>query len=168
MRRIILLTTALILGGAVSANAQDWTGGYVGAQLGYGDVSGFASGDGLLGGVHAGYNYDFGAWVLGGELDYDFANIDVTGGTLDDVARAKLRAGVDLGSSLLYATAGYAHAGTSLGNDSGYFAGIGLSYALSNTLMLSGEVLEHRFNDFGGPGADLDATTLTARISYRF
>lgn len=65
------------------AAVSDWTGGYVGAQLGYGAVdSGGAGlgGGGALGGVHAGYRYDFGRNVAGIELDYDVADGDLGNG----------------------------------------------------------------------------------------
>ena len=48
------------------APGLDWTGAYVGAQLGYGDVDSNGAGldgNGWLGGVHAGYRWDLGNWV---------------------------------------------------------------------------------------------------------
>lgn len=57
----------------------DWTGFYAGGQLGYADIDGTGAADGSGGtyGVHGGYNYDFGQFVLGGEVDYDKLDIDL-------------------------------------------------------------------------------------------
>jgi outer membrane immunogenic protein len=155
----------------------DWGGAYVGAQLGYGKVtSGGAGldGNGAIGGVHAGYRYDFGKAVVGAELDYDLANVDLDTpeSSLDNVARLKLMAGADLGRTLVYGTIGGAYANATVGgadlSDKGYFAGIGADYALTDQWTVGGEVLAHRFNDFDGSGVDLKATTATVRASFNF
>ncbi|MEO0381650.1 MAG: porin family protein, partial [Pseudomonadota bacterium] len=119
---------------AVVPQGGDWTGGYAGVQLGYGDVdgTGAADGDDVLFGVHLGYDYDFGTFVLGGELDYDGGDIDLNGAaTVDSVARLKLRAGYDFGPTLAYFTAGVADVDTSLGSESGEFYGIGAVYQIN-------------------------------------
>src|SRR6056297_465975 len=61
------------------APAPMWTGPYAGGQVGFGNFEqGSDSGSGLLGGVHAGYMHQFdGGFVLGGEVDYDFADIEL-------------------------------------------------------------------------------------------
>lgn len=159
------------------APGGDWTGFYAGAQLGYADVDSNDAGldgDDILGGLHGGYRYDFGQAVIGAEIDYDFADIELGDGlgSLDSVARAKLMAGADLGRTLVYGTAGYAYAtadvvGTDLEGD-GYFLGVGATYAMNDRFTLGGEVLFHTFDDFDDSGVDIDATTLTARASFRF
>ncbi len=151
----------------------DWTGFYTGLQLGFADADGPGALDGDNGtyGFHAGYDYDFGRFVLGGELDYDETDIDLNNGaaTVDSVARAKLKAGYDLGQTLIYATGGYARADTSLGDEDGAFYGIGATYRITDRYSVGAELLEHRFNDVGGvAGSDLDATTFTVRGSLRF
>ncbi len=156
----------------------EWGGFYVGAGLGYGDVGSSTDtldGSGILGGVQAGYRYDFGKAVVGGELEYDITGIDLgttAGDQLDSVARLKAMAGADLGRTLVYGTAGYAYADASVGggslSDSGWFAGLGADYALSDRLSVGAEVLAHKFDDFDGSGVDLDATTAKARINLRF
>ena len=159
------------------AASFDWSGLYVGAQLGYGDVgssSGTLDGSGTLGGVHAGYRWDFGSFVAGAEFDYDMASIDLgaTGDTLDDVARLKLSGGAEFGNALVYGTTGIARAGATVGGselgDNGYFLGAGVDYAITDQWVLGAELMQHRFDDFGGSGVDLDATTLKARVSLRF
>jgi len=149
----------------------DWTGGYAGLNLGYGDVdgTGAADGDDTTYGLHVGYDYDFGTWVLGGELEYDEIDIDLAGAAnADSVTRLKLRGGYDLGRTLIYATAGAARLQTSIGDDTGEFIGVGVAYQVSDRFTVGGELLEHRFDDIGGTGVDADATTFNVRGSFRF
>ena len=151
----------------------DWTGFYGGLNLGYADVETNidANGDDMSYGLHVGYDYDFGQFVLGGELDYDKTDISLGGGaaSIDSVARAKLRAGYDLGRTLVYATAGAARADTSVGDETGPFVGLGVAYQVTDRYLIGAEVLEHRFDDVGGvAGNDIDATTFSIRGSLRF
>lgn len=154
--------------------STDWTGFYTGLQLGYGDVSsdsGLLDGSNELYGFHAGYDYDFGNFVLGAELDYDKGDIDLGGGAgnIDSIARLKFKGGYDLGDTLLYATAGAARADTSFGDETGPFVGIGATYRVTDRYTVGAELLQHRFDDVGGiAGNDLDATTFTVRGSIRF
>jgi outer membrane immunogenic protein len=161
----------------VYAPSADWSGGYVGAQLGYGDVSassGAGDNDGVIGGLHAGYLYDFGQFVAGAELDFDLMDIDLGAtGDVENVARLKLIAGVDMGQTLFYATGGVARAkvgnvGGGSDTDNGYVLGLGVAYAVSDQMTVGAEILGHRFDDFAGTGIDVDATAVTARVSYRF
>ncbi|MDP3196554.1 outer membrane protein [Tabrizicola sp.] len=160
-----------------AAPGLDWTGGYVGAQLGYGDVdssTGALEGYGWLGGVHAGYRWDMGNWVAGTELSYDTASIDLgaDAGTLDDVMALKLTAGREIGNSLVYGALGVAQANATVGtaelSDNGLVYGVGFDYALTERVTVGGEVLQHQFDDFDGSGVDLDATTLKAKVALRF
>lgn len=155
----------------------DWSGAYVGAQLGYGDIDSNGAGldgNGAIGGVHAGYRADFGKFVAGAELDYDVADTELGAGagTLDNVARIKLMGGIDLGRALLYATAGAAYADATVGaaelSDNGTFAGVGLDYAVSDRFTVGGEYLMHKFDDFDASGVDLDVDTIKAKVSFTF
>jgi opacity protein-like surface antigen len=169
-----LPATALAVFAAAPAVAQDWTGFYAGGQLGYGDLSDDLSGSGYLGGVHAGYMTDLGSFVLGGEVDYDAADLEIGGGpdSIDAVTRLKLRGGYDLGPSLIYATAGWAHANAEVGgadfSDDGWFGGVGMAYQVNDQWLVGGELLQHRFEDFDGTGLDIEATTVTLRASLQF
>ena len=155
----------------------DWAGGYVGAQLGYGDIKsggGGLDGNGTIGGVFAGYRADFGKFVAGAELNYDASNIDLGAGagTLDNVTRLKLIGGADLGRALVYGTVGAAYAEATVGGstlkDNGYFGGIGVDYKLSDSWSVGGEYLAHRFNNFDNSGVDLRVNTVEAKVSYNF
>ena len=162
----------------VAAPGMDWSGAYAGVQLGYADVDsngGGLDGDGMIGGIHGGYLWDFGNVVAGAEVDYDSANVDLgtaAGDSLDDVARLKLILGTEFGRSLVYGTVGAAHASATVGgedlSDTGWFLGAGMDYAVSDRWSVGGEVLQHQFDDFDGSGVDFDATTVKAKVSMRF
>jgi opacity protein-like surface antigen len=158
----------------VPSVARDWTGFYGGGRFGWGDLGRDASGDGVIGGLYLGYLYDFGGWALGVEGGYDAADIDVeaggaTVGSLDEVWRLGVRGGVTTGDIFAYGTAGVARARVSnIGSENGWYGGLGLEYALDDNWRLGGEVLYHRFDDFGPTAVNVSATTIQARLSYRF
>ncbi len=171
MKTILAAMTALTLV-AAPAMAGDWTGGYVGAGVGWADIDGpgTLNGDDSTYGLHLGYDYDFGDWVVGGELAYDWANIDLgTGvGTADNLGSLKMKAGYDFGDALGYVVLGGSRAYTSLGDDTGLVYGVGVAYAINDQWTLSGEVLRHDFNNFNGTGVDADADVIQVRASFRF
>ena len=155
------------------AQTTDWTGFYGGLQFGTADAGGDAGLDGNAKtyGLHAGYDFDLGDYVLGAEIDYDKTDIDLNGGAanIDDVARLKFKGGYDLGSTLIYATAGAASADTSVGTETGAFYGLGVTFKVTERYTIGAEVLDHRFSDVGGTaGADLDVTTFNIRGGIRF
>jgi len=158
----------------LAAPSADWTGAYAGLQLGYGtgDVDG-TDFDGVLGGAHVGYRADFGSWVLGGELDYNLADLGLDGGAgeIDEIARLKLQAGYDLGDSLVYATAGGAYAGADIGgslSDTGWAAGLGFDTRITSNMTAGVEYLYHEFSNFDGTGSDVTANTISAKVGFQF
>ncbi len=158
---------------STQGSIQDWTGAYVGGQLGWGMVDTNlpeVDGDDILGGVVAGYDFDFGQFVVGAGLDYDIADINVGGAaTLENVWRAKVRGGIKIGDGLAYATTGFAQAQTStLGTDDGYFIGAGYEHILTANFAVGGEILYHDFNNFNSTTTDIEATTLQLRGTFRF
>lgn len=146
-----------------AANAQDWSGPYIGADLGYAtgdssskvalsgawasesqglrdDVTRLYSADlepdGATFGVHAGFNHQFaGAYVIGGEVSYDYADISgsralgqtptttfptltyAPSNSLDvqGLLNARARFGYSFGSVLGYVSVGYATADVEVG-----------------------------------------------------
>ncbi|WP_245962862.1 outer membrane protein [Roseovarius halotolerans] len=154
--------------------SPDWTGGYVGGQLGYGNVDTNApgvDGDGAIGGLVMGYDYDFGQWVAGAGLDYDWADIGLGAGnpTIENVLRVKLRGGYKIGNGLLYGTGGWAQADTdTLGDDDGYFIGAGYEHMITQNFAMGGEVLYHEFDNFNSTNTDVEATTVQVRGTFRF
>jgi len=158
---------------AVAAPSTDWSGLYGGVQLGYGDVgssTGALDGNGFSGGLFGGYRADLGQFVAGVEGNYDKTDFTLGGGaaSVDSIARLKLIGGYDLGPALVYGTVAAVRADSTLGADNGWGAGVGVDYALSNGMTLGAELMEHRFDNFVGSGTDLDATTVNARLGFRF
>ena len=172
-KTFLLLLAPLVISGSALAQSPDWTGGYAGIQLGFANVDTNlpgASGDGAIAGIVGGYDWDLGAWVLGLGADLDFADIGV-GATadLEEVWRIKFRGGYKIGRGLAYGTAGYANADTDvLGDDDGYFIGAGYEHLLAPNFSLGGELLYHEFDDFNATPADIDATTVQVRGTFRF
>ena len=182
---------------APAAQGGDWTGAYVGLQASA--VDGTTARDpgadvwdfnGGLYGAHVGYIHDYGRFVLGGELEYDQGNVGSefrpafgvgdAGVDLDWIARLKLRAGYDLGRTLVYATGGAARASASTapglpgidpGKMDGYFLGAGIDHQIAEQFTAGVEVLTHRFGDFeNSPLVDTetDLTSISLRFGYRF
>jgi outer membrane immunogenic protein len=185
-----------------------WTGFYVGGQVGYGwnandndfaapvgytvggvPFTGFGGdeGDGFLAGVHAGYNVQFGSFVVGvegdvegvfGDDDDDFAGVIVGPGgvpvayaipsnSIDWQGSIRARAGFAFDRALVYATGGFAFAGLSDGigssNDdtlTGWTLGAGLEYAFTNNLTTR---LEYRYTSFDGDNLVFDAVDYGSR-----
>ncbi|MBK0329416.1 porin family protein [Rhodobacteraceae bacterium F11138] len=155
--------------------AEDWTGGFLGGQVGYSNIDpsdNRVDTDGFTYGVHAGYDHDFGDWVLGGELDYDRLNIDIGSGTTavnaDHLYRAKLRLGYDFGDALGYVVAGPARLKTSAGSYTEAFYGLGVSVLMSPSWSITGEYLYQDFNDAAGGGVDAKIQSFTLRAAFRF
>ena len=118
---------------AEMSSGYDWSGFYVGTQLGWAWGSAdadFNNGapsleydpDGFLIGGHAGYNYQMGALVTGVEADLEWADLNGSDSSTAGLTskgevevnvqgsiRARLGAGID--RALLYTTAGVAYAG---------------------------------------------------------
>lgn len=199
MKNLFLITAAALAAGpalagsvvyvpepiaAIVAPVEAWTGPYAGIQLGYGfgdlssgQVAGPISLEGMVYGVHVGYNFDMGDVVLGAELDYNLS--DVTGSfdgpvNVPVLAHAKARLGYDMGQTLAYGVAGLAYAemdmfgGGSEYTDTGFFGGVGMEHKISANWTAGLEYLYHNFEDFGGSGLDLELQTIQARASFHF
>ena len=136
------LTAAILFGVSVGAMAADlpprnkapappapvyvppaftWTGFYAGFNGGLSFANfgpSFGSSTGGLVGAGAGFNYQFGQFVAGAEVDYDFNRDGVKGnGTLGptkawatSVGTLRARAGYAIDRTLLFVTGGYAAA----------------------------------------------------------
>jgi outer membrane immunogenic protein len=163
--------------------AYDWTGGYAGAQLGWGRLSSDSSdvdvsGDGALVGVHLGYRYDFGSFVLGAEYAHDWGDIDATvfdsPASLNAVQRLMVTGGFDAGGSTLYylglgiAQADLTQAGTGYDLD-GEVIALGVTHRLRPDLSIGVELLHHTFDgDAIDPGMSVDVDAIEARLSFQF
>lgn len=172
----------------VVAPAFTWTGFYVGADIGgafgYAKDSVWYNGvnygskafntSGVVGGIHAGYNYQMGAVVLGAEADLWYNGISsraawagngATGTLKNELGwqgTIRARAGYAIDRALLFVTAGVAiaapettfSASTNLGGltasssstRAGFTVGGGAEYAFTNNWI--GKV-EYRYADYG-------------------
>lgn len=162
------VVTTVSDGYVLSPNNTDWTGGYVGGQVGYGELDDGLEGDDWIGGVQAGYDWDLGDWVVGVGADANFGNIETSAGDLESLSRLKLRGGYDFGNTLLYATTGASYAdGEDLGSSWGYFGGLGVEVKATENWSVQTEVSKHWFDDFDGYG-NVDAIVGTVGVNYRF
>jgi outer membrane immunogenic protein len=198
MKKLVIAAAALVVG-TVSASAADlaarpytkapvavaavynWTGFYIGGQVGYawGDnhttefvtATGLPTGfnqnyntDGVVGGIHAGYNWQSGQFVFGleGDLEgadirggYRLANTNGTDYKLDAQASIRGRLGVAFNNSLLYVTGGVA------------FADIQHTYVFANTLFEG--ISSTRTGWTVGAGWEYGFTpNWSARLEYRY
>lgn len=170
------------------ATVYNWTGFYVGAQVGYGwardhlkdrfiadgdsDWDTHFNLDGALGGVHAGYNYQYGDFVFGAEGDIEAAGIKGSVSAADDPnaifdltkvnipvqGGARLRVGYAFDRFLPYITGGVTIAdiktkyidGGEVESFSktgvGWTLGAGIEYAFLDNWTAR---LEYRYTDFG-------------------
>ena len=178
--------------------AFNWTGGYIGGQVGYlwgeGDFvsedgsTAESEPDGWLGGVYAGYNYQFdNNFVIGGDADFAWTGaddsvsaFDAAGafiGTLDSEldweGAVRLRLGYAVDRFLPYVAGGVAFGrlshdvfnggGALLGSDDdtsvGWTLGVGLEYAFTDNLIGRAEYRYTDFGDFDFAISDFTATT---------
>lgn len=188
----------------VVAPVYDWSGFYIGGHVGYGgghehdnlsttlvaaQIDRFSV-DGVIGGVHAGYNWQAGHFVFGLEGDFDGSGIKGRAsfergpyvGTLsfnnDWQASIRARAGYAADNWLLYVTGGAAFAGVKSTLDivddvqssasrtlTGWTIGVGVEHALSRNWIARGEL---RYTDFGSETAQfvVDGDNVPTRVRF--
>ena len=181
---------------------NEWAGLYFGADLGAGlayfDTGGLAetsiNAGGFMGGIHAGYNMQFGNVVAGFETDTAWAGTEgdktqsgslaITAGS-DWLSSARLRLGYAMGNWLVYATGGVALGDVTVrledaGIDEtmshtavGYAAGGGVEFKFTPSWIARAEAIHYGFGDeefkssLGSISADTDVTTIRAGLSVR-
>ena len=158
-------------------------------SLWYGYNTGASTKSGFVGGGHAGYNWQMGAFVLGAEGDLEGAS--VWSGSLRGSLRGRLGFALDRvlfygtgglafgggdGSSA-YGAYGYNYGGASSSTRLGWTVGAGVEYLITQNWSAG---LEYRYSDFGannatgywggnpGGNARLTEHALRARLSYHF
>ena len=182
-----------------TTSAFNWSGFYVGANAGYGFGRAQLSGNvvldqdikGVLGGVQAGYNYDFGGFVLGVEGDFQFADLKYTetvGGTtstfsVDRFGTVRARAGVAVDRFLPFVTGGVAIANGKVRAENaggvvldvnqtsvGWTLGAGLEYAVTDNVTVKAEYLYTDFGKatFAGTNVDFAAKSNIVRAGVNF
>lgn len=169
------LLAAVLTAVPAGAFAQDWTGPYAGVQVGGSNIdvddTSPLTGNGPSYGLFAGYNMQNGAMVFGGEIDYDVTEYDIGDGTaeIDSTTRLKGRIGTNVGPGLVYGTGGVVWATSpELGDDSGYFLGLGYEAKVTPNTVLGAELLQHEFDNYNDGGLDVSVTTLKARLAFSF
>lgn len=173
MNKNFWVAAAFLALSTTSVLANDWSGFYAGAGIGNIEVDptgGANKEDDTTFGLHAGYRFDAGQWVFGGEFEYDWTDVALDPTiSVDSVLRLKATAGYDLGQTLVYLAAGAAEVDADgLGNEWGEFYGVGAAYAVSAQTIVSLELLDHSFTDIGGSGTDADAWSVNLRASWKF
>jgi len=167
--------------------AYTWMGPYIGAQIGYGWGNATGSGtkpSGVIGGLHAGYNWQTGGLVLGGEADVTFSGAEDTFAswkfTNPWFSTIRGRAGIAMNNILFYGTVGLAigelKATTPYGSESkthtGWTAGVGLEVAMTQNWSARAEYLYLDLSERGyavtGVSNGLDMNQLRLGVSYRF
>lgn len=176
--------------------ASIWAGGYIGGQVGYNwaknKFSGFnndfsASANGFMGGIYAGYNWEFSnAYVFGLEGDLNYSDLSkdtdilfknrnyVWNSRVEWEGALRARFGINYERWLPYVAGGVAFAsvkhnlatgntdlGTASDTNVGFTLGAGVDYALTNNLLLRAE---YRYNDYGKQSID-DNDLLRAKLT---
>jgi outer membrane immunogenic protein len=167
--------------------AFSWSGPYVGANLGYQSASVGSLGNaprGIAAGVQAGYNWQSGQLVFGGEADFQ-------GSTAEDTfapyqfsnpwfGTMRGRAGLALNNVLLYATAGLAYGRgklvfAGLSEESthvGWTGGAGVELGLTPNWSARAEYLFVALGDktyvLSGTISGIDSHLLRFGVNYRF
>ncbi|WP_333682779.1 outer membrane protein [Pontibaca methylaminivorans] len=163
---------ALLLGpvAVTPTMANEWTGGYFGLGIGWSNVDGPGGRSDAVYGLHGGYDFDFGEWVVGGEFEHEIANIGLVGGAgkVSDIDRLKLKGGYDFGDFMGYALLGRARMKSDAGSGNGNVFGIGVAYSLTPNVSLGGEMTRSRFTNFAGSNDRYDVDSLMFRASFRF
>lgn len=174
MTKHLAIGAAVLALSATSVCAADWSGFYAGAGVGNLEVDTSVAGvkeNDVAYGLHAGYRFDAGQWVWGGEFEHDWTDIELVPGAIsvERVMRLKATAGYDFDRTLVYLAAGTAQVDVDgLGDEWGAFYGLGAAYAVTPQASVSLELLEHNFNDIDGSGIDADAWSAGLRVSWRF
>jgi opacity protein-like surface antigen len=151
-----------------------WTGGYVGLQFGTGDIEASFEGesdkiDFDSFGLHAGYMYDLGQVVLGGELSFDRVSADGEDGGDADMARLRGIAGYDMGKFMPFLTLGGARLSGDGDSETGITYGIGAQYLVTDKFAVGLEYSRTSFSDIEGEaGLDADIDLIQLRGSFRF
>jgi len=166
-----IILVAAIASVPAATFAQDWTGSYAGAAVGFADIDvndGALSGEGESAGLFAGYNYDAGGIVYGAEFDFDSTEYEITGTdiTIDTTTRLKGRVGVPVGNGLAYGVGGIISATSDqLPDGQGYLYGVGYDLRVGQNGIVGAELLGHQFED---DDREVEVNTFRVRAGFNF
>lgn len=187
-----------LFGASSQAQAQtpfNWSGFYVGGNIGIGSTKfrssiseeASKSAKGFTGGLQAGYNWQMGSFVLGGEVDLSAASMSTHLSDnvfhTDLLASLRARLGFAFDRVMIYGTGGMGLVSGrvySSGNGKKGFSklrpvvGAGVEFALTSNLLLRAEVLDYLGSKTKLPNEDeggnnMDSTWVTrVGFSYKF
>jgi outer membrane immunogenic protein len=168
-------------------SAYSWAGPYLGATLGYewGNVDNSNTRPaGVAGGVEAGYNWQRGAFVFGGETDIQLSGADDTVSPFEFsnpwFGTLRGRAGMAFSNVLLYGTAGLSYGDlradsfnlTESHTSVGWVAGAGVEVAFTSRWSAKAEWLYLDLSDSSfsltGTNNGLGADLLRVGVNYHF
>ena len=178
--------------------AFNWTGFYLGVHAGAafldGDYNfgGYGSSEdstGFIGGVQAGYNWQFDNIVIGAQTDFAYTSAKTSAFVMSETVDNKLewlgsttaRLGFAFDNFLVYGKGGIAYGNskidvTNVDSDSkwhtGWTAGVGAEYAFTQNIT---GLLEYNYVDLGSQdyfddivSADLTTNVIKAGLNYKF
>lgn len=162
----------------VTDAAFDWTGFYAGVHGGaiFGKTSGDfdESANGGVAGLQAGYNYQFGQFVIGAETDFAYTSINKDDVKVDWLGKTTLRAGYAIDNFLIYGKGGIAYGHAKAFDESkwstGWTAGAGLEYAFTKNITgkLEYDYVDLSDKDFDGYRVGATAHEVLAGLNYKF
>ncbi len=159
---------ALAFTAAAPAKAADWSGSHIGLQLSFGTVADDYDTPARAVGIQAGHDWQTGNWVVGIGADATTVTGPKSFDDFDSLSRLKVRGGYDFGNTLVYVSAGASYAThDDLGSDWGYFGGVGFERRVNDNWSITGEIAQHRFDDFAGTG-EMTPTVASVGFNYRF
>jgi opacity protein-like surface antigen len=185
------------LAAPVMAESVDWTGFYLGGQVGRAELGAVYSSEestdrGSIMGLHAGYNFQTGNIVYGVEADYSFGDMQLCEDacpadsenwvSVDSTSSIRARVGMTFDDVLVYATAGVGDlSGMSMsstgGSDDGTIGatgitvlGLGAEWAVSEAFSVRIEVMQYQVKGMTlkGTGPDVDPYSNFETISVGF
>ena len=115
-------------------------------------------------GVHAGYLYDLGSFVLGAEAGYSVGDLS-DGSEEFTILDLTARAGFDAGSLMPYVFGGISQYTEDGETYDGTVFGAGAAFALTENILLGGEFAQRSYED---GGTDWAGDFLSLRASYKF
>ncbi len=164
---------------AAPAPVFNWTGFYFGGHVGYGwgdaDLAATGNVDGFLGGLQAGYNWQFSRNIVFGiEADIsgtDMNNDNAAAAHIDYLGTLRARLGYAWDRSMLYGTGGLAwNRSSNLGfhdTDTGYALGLGFEWAFAPSWSAKVEYMYYNFDNVTTIG-NTDISTIKLGLNYRF
>lgn len=188
----LLFVGIALTAGTAQADDRDWSGFYAGLSLGHvngrntyeysGDKEPYDLNSENFGGIHGGYRWDYGTYVVGAELAYSRITTYEKGYEgeyeYDGVIDMKVSLGYELPSSLVYLNLGASFADfkwdtTESDKVSGPMIGIGYTYALTDQFTIGAE---YNYRRFKGDSDEIDFSdsfrgrvkTFEIRADYRF